>query len=235
MGFRRRPPSDNVRRVVCLGKNCRGTTTNKCGRLVQFESEQEHKLLLLFERDATVADYISQPETLRFYNADGHLCRYTPDFQAWRTDGRIEWHEVTVESRRQARGTTPPRELAAQAECGQRGWHYFVHTDQTLPSGYEYASLDFLSAFRVTSYADPASAAWWLDHLAGQGRIHPQVILAHADPDRVGWLTSVLYHLLWHDRVQMDWQRPLLWRGDFHIDARIWLPDSVASPTGRTA
>ena len=55
MAFKRRPPSDNVRRVVCLGKNFRGITTNKSGRLVQFESEQERKLILLLERDPSVA------------------------------------------------------------------------------------------------------------------------------------------------------------------------------------
>jgi hypothetical protein len=146
MAFKRKPPPGNVRRVVCLGANCRGITTTKRGRLVQFESEQERKLLLLLERDVTVADYCSQPETLTFATADGSLTRYTPDFQVWRTDGRIELHEVTLEARRQARGAPPPREVAAQALCQARGWHYLVHTDLTLPRGYEYANLDTLSA-----------------------------------------------------------------------------------------
>ena len=56
MTLRRKPPPGNVRRVVCLGQNLRGVTTNKRGRLVQFESELEHTLLLLFERDPTPAD-----------------------------------------------------------------------------------------------------------------------------------------------------------------------------------
>ena len=107
-------------------------------------------------------DYCSQPETLAFVAADGRARHYTPDFQVWRTDGRIELHEVTVEARRQAQGVPPPREVAAQLVCQQRGWRYLVHTDQTLPRGYAYANLDIFSAFRVASYADPAAVSWWL-------------------------------------------------------------------------
>jgi len=234
MAFKRNPPPGNVRRVVCVGTNCRGITTNKRGHLVQFESEQERTLILLLERDATVLDYRSQPETFTFATAAGRLGRYTPDFQVWRTNGRIEIHEVTVEARRQAQGGPPPREVAAQALCRARGWQYLVHTDQTLPRGYEYANLDTLSAFRSASYADPGGAAFWRDRLAGQGAIHPHAILRHAAAARAaGCLASCLYHLLWHDQVLMDWQRPLLWRGDFHVAARIWLPPSPMGQEGR--
>lgn len=234
MAFKRKPPPGNVRRVVCLGTNCRGVTTNKRGRLVQFESEQERKLLLLLERDVTVADYCSQPETLTFAAADGRLTRYTPDFQVWRTDGRIEIHEVTLEARRQTHLSRPLREVAALAVCQARGWRYLIHTDQTLPTGYEYANLDTLSAFRSASYADPCCAAFWHDQLAGQGAVHPHAILLRADAVReTGQLASCLYHLLWHDQVLMEWQHPLLWRGDFHASARIWLPPSSACHKGR--
>jgi len=233
MAFKRKPPPGNVRRVVGLGTNCRGITTNKRGRLVQFESHQERTLILLLERDATVRDYCSQPETFTFASVDGRRTRYTPDFQVWRIDGRIEIHEVTVEARRQAHGMLPPREVAAQALCQARGWHYLVHTDQTLPSGYAYANLDTLSAFRSASYADPRGTAFWRDQLAGQGAVHPHAILLHADAGReTGCLASCLYHLLWHDQVLMEWQRPLLWRGDFHVAARIGLP---AAPMGQEA
>lgn len=64
MSMKRKPPAGNVRRVISLGNNFRGVTTNKRGHLVQFEAEQERKLILLLERDALVVDYVSQPETL---------------------------------------------------------------------------------------------------------------------------------------------------------------------------
>jgi hypothetical protein len=219
------PPPGNVRRTVSLGNNFRGVTTNKRGRLIQFESEQERKLVLLLERDPAVADYISQPEILRFHDASGQERTYTPDFKVWCTDGQIELHEVTIERRRASRVSLQEREVAAYALCQQRGWRYIVHTDQTLPSGYEYANLDLLSTFRAQTYATPQITAWWLRQLTGQGQVHPRVMLAQAGPDlAVGDLLNGLYHLLWHSVVLMDWHQPFFWRGDFHPAACLWLP-----------
>lgn len=229
MPFKRKPPPGNARRVVSLGANCRGVTTNKRGRLVQFESEQERILILLLERDSSVLDFCSQPETLTYITADGHARHYTPDFQVWRTDGRIELHEVTLEARRLAYAGPPPREVVAQHICQQRGWRYLVHTDQTLPRGYAYANLDTLSAFRVASYADPALVSWWLQQVTAFGPTHPQVLLAnHPGAADQGRFLSTLYHLLWHGQIQMDWQRPLFWRGAVHPAACVW-PATTAS------
>jgi len=229
--MKRRPPPGNVRRVISLGHNIRGVTTNKRGHLIQFESEQEHKLVLLLERDPTVADYVSQPETFHFLDDNGRQRAYTPDFKVWRTDGQIELHEVTVEARRVARASLQQREAAAQALCLQQGWRYIVHTDQTLPSGYEYANLDFLAAFRATIYADAVMTAWWLRQLAQEKQAHPRSILDRAGSDlSAGPLLNSLYHLLWHSVIQMDWRQPFVWRSDFHPAARIWL--STADPAG---
>ncbi len=46
MSMKRKPPTGNARRVISLGNNFHGVTTNKQGHLVQFESEQERKLIL---------------------------------------------------------------------------------------------------------------------------------------------------------------------------------------------
>ena len=225
MAFRRKPPPGNARRVISLGNNFRGVTTNKRGHLVQFESEQERKLILLLERDPTVADYISQPEPFHFCGDGGRQRTYTPDFKVWRTDGQIELHEVTIEARRMARESLRQREAAARVICQQRGWRYIVHTDQTLPSGYEYANLDFLAAFRANTYASAETTTWWLAQLAGQEQVHPRSVLTQAGPDlAAGSLLNGLYHLLWHGVIQMDWHQPFIWRGDFHPAARIWLP-----------
>jgi hypothetical protein len=227
MALKRNPPPGNVRRVISLGNNHRGVTTNKQGHLVQFESEQERKLLLLLERDPTVANYVSQPETLHFQDDSGRQRTYTPDFKVWRTSGHIELHEVTVEARRQDRASLQQREAAARAICQQRGWRYLVHTDRTLPSGYEYANLDFLAAFRAHIYTNPTCTTWWLEQLAGRTRVHPRAVLVQANADSpVGVRLNCLYYLLWHDIVQMDWHRPLIWQGDFHPLAHIWLPPS---------
>lgn len=230
MAFKRKPPPGSVRRVISLGNNFRGVTTNKRGHLVQFESEQERKLLLLLERDPTVADYISQPETLRFCDTSGRQRVYTPDFKVWRTNGQIELHEVTLEARRQDRVSLQQREAAAREVCQQRGWSYFVHTDQTLPSGYEYANLCFLAAFRAHACTSAERTLWWLERLTGCERVHPRAVLTQAETGLpVGMLLNCLYHLLWHGVVQMDWHRPFIWQGDFHPAARIWLPQAPTS------
>lgn len=234
MSFKRKPPSGNVRRVVSLGANCRGVTTNKRGRVVQFESEQERVLILLLERDPSVWDFCSQPETLTSVAVDGRTHHYTPDFQVWRTDGQIEFHEVTLEARRQAHDTLPLREVVAQRICQQRGWRYLLHTDQTLPRGYEYANLDILSAFRVASYADPTLVAWWRQQVAVRGPAHPLVVLAqHAGAVDQGRFLSTLYHLLWHGQIQMDWRAPLFWRGAMHPAACIWPVTPASQPDAR--
>jgi hypothetical protein len=231
MAFKRIPPPGNVRRAISLGNNFRGVTTNKRGHLVQFESEQERKLVLLLERDPLVANYGSQPEVLHFRDTQGRARTYTPDFKVWRTDGQIELHEVTLESRRVTQESVQQQETAAQAICQQRGWRYIVHTDQTLPSGYEYVNLDWLAGFRAHTYASSEITAWWLDQLAGQGQVQPGVMLAQSRLERtVGPLLNGLYHLLWHGVIRMDWHQPFIWRGDFHPAGRIWYV--TPSPTG---
>lgn len=226
MSMKRKPPTGNVRRVISLGNNFRGVTTNKQGHLVQFESEQERKLILLLERDPLVVDYISQPETLIFSDEKGHQRRYTPDFQVWRATGQIELHEVTVQSRRESRSSLQEREIAAQIICQQRGWRYEVHTDQTLPSGFEYSNLDFLSAFRAEAHADAESASWWLGVLRGQGQVHPGWVLGQCRRDlREDILLNNLYHLLWHGKVGMNWHQPFFGQDGFHPLVRIWLPE----------
>lgn len=227
MAFTRKPPPDNVRRVVCLGRNIHGVTTNKRGHLVQFESELEHTLILLLERDPAVADYRSQPEVLHFRDATGRPRTYTPDFQVWRTDGRIEFHEVSVEARRAQRPALHQREAAAEAICHDRGWHYVLHTDRSLPSGYAYSNLSFLAAYRAHIYADATTTAWWVARLTGGAPVYLRAVLNVAAADLAvprGLLLTGLYHLLWTDVVQMDWQCPLISGSDIHPTARLWLP-----------
>src|SRR5258708_8777393 len=108
MALKRKPPEGDVRRVTSMGLNLPGVTTNKNGHTVQFESFAERILLLLFERDKTVLDYRSQPETFEFTDKDKKLRRYTPDFKVWTAHGSIEIHEVTrTETQEQLRISDP--------------------------------------------------------------------------------------------------------------------------------
>jgi hypothetical protein len=57
-----------LRFISELNKNIYSVITNKTGRTVQYESFYEFKLTLMLERDPTVLDYISQPETFEFFD-----------------------------------------------------------------------------------------------------------------------------------------------------------------------
>ncbi len=209
MGWKRRPPAGNVRRVVALGNNLRGTITNKVGRTVQYESFAERSLLLRLERDWTVSDYASQPETFVFQAPDGRIHRYTPDFMVWRITDHIEIHEVTLSSRTD-RPSQQWRMQAAEQICRGREWHYRVHTELTLPQGAELANLLALLAYRPTGYANPLVQSWLEQHLLFDV---PQEFgqLAQAIASDTGQenhqIYPSLYHELWHDRLQIDWQR----------------------------
>jgi hypothetical protein len=232
MTLKRKPPTGNVRRVASIGKNIRGVTTNKRGRLVQFESEQERKLILLLERDVTVTDYMSQPETLTYYDKEGRERRYTPDFQVWRSHGCIEIHEVTIEQRQRTHPTLSQRASAAVAICQQRGWEYHIHTEKTLPAGYEYANLDFLSPFRAQMHVHQSSVNWWLSYLARQEKSRVLAAMTQVPVGLApGILLNTLYHLLWHDQIQMDWQQPFMRQGTIHPAAAVWLPSSPLQPS----
>jgi len=109
-------------------------------------------LLVLFERDKTVLDYRSQPETFEFTDQDNKLRRYTPDFKVWRADETIEIHEVT-RTERQEQLRISEREAGARKICQERQWKYIVHTEQTLPQEPEAINLLAFLRYRLKVYA----------------------------------------------------------------------------------
>src|SRR5713101_4971639 len=76
MGLKRKPPQGNVRNVVSMGGNLCSAITNKEGETVQAESFQERNLALLFQRDKSVINYQSQPETFVFTDRNGKSRKY---------------------------------------------------------------------------------------------------------------------------------------------------------------
>lgn len=212
MSVKRKPPDGNVRRVVSTGQNMRGTITNKVGRVVQFESFAERSLLLRLDRDATVTDYISQPETFHYDDAAGHPHRYTPDFMVWRKDGTIEIHEVTM-TMRQDQPRMVLRQTMAQTICQERQWRYVVHTEQTLPSGTELANLLALYRYRPTAYAYPELTKR-ISALLGEQQSLTWLELAMAlqagSECSPAEITATLCHRLWHGTLSTDLNRLIL-------------------------
>lgn len=215
MSLKRRPPVGNVRRVTAIGQNMRGVMTNKASRVVQFESFLERSLLLRLDRDRTVRDYGSQPETFSFSDESGKQHTYTPDFIVWRHDGPVEIHEVTLTSRR-GRPASRLREAAAATICQKRSWQYLVHTEQDLPQGTELANLLALFHYRPSAYAQSAVTQATLVYLSN-GRpltIHQLAcqLVAELGLSQTIILSS-LYHLLWHNYLETDLHQAIFVQG----------------------
>jgi hypothetical protein len=219
-----KPPSGNVRRVQTNGRNLRYTLTNKVGRIVQCESQQERKLALLLERDRTVRDYGSQPETLCWQDETGKQRTYVPDFIVWRIDGRTELHEVTL-TERQPDVQQQNRQQAAHRICGDRGWRYFVHTEKTLPDETVMANLLVLYAYRSRNFAHSAvqtAAARQLQNVTLSFcqlllQLEAQLGLPHPT------LHMAVLHLLWHDILETELNHLLFRDGKLLPEIRIGL------------
>lgn len=226
MGLKRRPPEGDVRRVVSMGQNLRGVITNKTGRTVQFESFAERTLLLLFERDRTVLNYRSQPETFEFTDQEKKSRKYTPDFKVWRTDGSIEIHEVT-RTERQEQPRIRERERGAKILCQERQWKYIVHTEQKLPGPTEVTNLLALLRYRIPAYAHDAVTTSAKEYLPQNGAVQLQKCLEyvtqHLDiPEPTAF--AALCHLLWHEELSTNLQNLLIVENAFAPQAQIWLP-----------
>ncbi len=207
MTFKRKPPSGNVRRVAPIGGNLRYTVTGKTDQTVQCESFQERKLTLCFDRDPGIRTYTSQPERLRYLDAEGKTHTYTPDFMVWRVTGEIEIHEVTLTTRAAER-RMQERTAAAQAICKERGWRYIVHTEATLPQATEEANLLALARYRPTAYANLDVAhevQIRLAHASSPVLFHALLTeIAHVLQLQEALVVSALCHLLWHGALETD-------------------------------
>src|SRR5438876_9129859 len=212
MTLKRTPPTGNVRRVAPIGNNLRYAITSKDDETVQCESFQERKLTLLFDRDSTIQAYRSQPERFTFIDTRGTSHTYVPDFIVWKTTGEIEIHEVTLTSR-QDRFSIQEREKAARSICQQRGWHYVVHTEATLPQATEEANLLALYRYRPTIYANAAVTAAIRQRLNGNERKAVGILiaeLAHMLSLPTPTVISAICHLMWHRVIDTNLTSRLL-------------------------
>src|SRR5258708_37382915 len=226
MGLKRKPPEGDVRRVTSMGLNLPGVTTNKNGHTVQFESFAERILLVLFERDKTVLDYRSQPETFEFTDKDKKLRRYTPDFKVWRADGTIEIHEVT-RTERQEQPCISEREAGARNICQDRQWNDIVHTEQTLPQETEATNLLSLLRYRLKTYAHGTVIATVLEHLKQNSAMHLQSCaeyVAHQLDIAEPIVFTALCHLLWHGELCAVLEKLLIFDSAFAPGPLICLP-----------
>jgi hypothetical protein len=229
MSLRRRPPDGNVRRVRNLGKNQIGTRTNKADRIVQVESSAELLLTRQLDRDPTVLDFQSQPETFAFLDDTGKKRTYTPDFQVWRVDGSVEIHEVTLTERRSKHGALR-REAAAQRICSERGWIYIIHTPETLPGPTEAANLASLLRYRPAIYYSQTVCNAAYDRLlSGTHALLVGLIrdIAAAIALERPLVAGTLLHLLWHGDISTDPNILLFVDGTINRIVRVWREEAV--------
>lgn len=229
MGLKRKPPVGNSRRVRSTGRNLCGVITNKVGRTVQFESFAERSLLLRLDRSADVVDYLSQPEQIAYIDSSGKRRSYTPDYQVWYSNGQVSLHEVTLEQRLD-QPQIQRRHAAATAACIERGWTYHIHTETTLPQGSELANLLALWAYRATRYHDLHVTDALCTRLADEKQtLYPLVMDIHRQSGlAISQIACCLYHLLWHDVVQINWHDLLFQDGVPNPEAVLWLKGGEA-------
>lgn len=224
MSFKRKPPAGDARRVRSIGDNLRGVITNKAGRPVQFESWLERGLILRLDRDPTVLDYQSQPESFTFVDDQGKPHRYTPDFKVWRQNGVIEIHEVTV-SQRRLRPEIWRREQAARGICRARGWQYVLHTEQSLPQGSEQANLLALAGYRPAVYAHQGVRQAVYEQVAPHRPVGFAGLIQHLGRQlhlTEGVVTAALCHLLWHGELLTDFNQLLFDAGAIVTGVQVW-------------
>lgn len=225
--MKRRPPQDNVRRVRHINGNIRSTFTSKTNRIIQCESDNEFLFALLLDRDPTVVDYISQPDTIQIVDKQGRKRTYTPDYKVWRANGQIEMHEVTVTQRREARPSLRAREEAATSVYKTYGWHYLVHTELDLPQGAEQANLRHLFGFRAASYAKPTVQAMISDLLDVEQSVSFQElrqILCNQLNIQISLVSGALLHLLWHHHLDADMGKLFFVNGQPAHTFSVWKP-----------
>lgn len=224
MSLRRKPPAGTVQRPRIKGLNIRGQMTNKANRIVGFESESEHLLLLRLDRDPLVRDYATRLERITYRNEHGILQMLIPDMLVWRTSGTIELHVITTA--RDSQQTTAGQSVAAtQGVCHQRSWQYISHVRGDLSNKTEFANLQALFLYRPAAYAQPsigdalenalANNSCTLLDLIEQVRVRTKLA-----PSIV---RGAICHLIWHGKLGIDLAQLLIVRGVIAPSATIWL------------
>ncbi len=230
--MRRKPPEGSVRRPQFKGNNLRGAFTSKTGRSVQFESEAEHALILRLDRDPSVREYGTWPETYHIHDPEvpGKPHSYTPQCMVWRYDGAVEIHRVVRldqwSQTGQALGDVLGPHLSAT-----HGWHYITHRAEELTAETPYANLLALVRYRPTGYAQPPVTYFVQEQLhVGQDYLFHMLvadIVAALDlsPPLV---IAALCHLLWHSVLETNLNHLLFLFGT--IDSRVLLRLPSTSP-----
>ena len=232
MPFKTNPPDDSGRNFESKGQNSRGTIVSKSLRSVQFEYIREKKLIYILDRDATVRDYVSQPELIQYFNNRGKLKDYWPDFKVERTDGSMELHQVMKRTHR-LEPDMQERERVMHELCARRGWRYKVHEAEKLMSDTEYANLSALYCYRAQMHANSDVERAVTARLAG-GKQLPIDDLSQAIASEVGitqgHAVAAFYRMLWYGNLCVNLtNRLIIVFAHVAPGILVWLPETNSS------
>ncbi|MFI5761987.1 TnsA-like heteromeric transposase endonuclease subunit [Streptomyces sp. NPDC051563] len=172
----------------------------KWGDFADYESVLESKWLMLLDFDPQVTAFVTQPLEFDAIDARG-AWRHTPDVFARRRDGSVLLLDVKNPELRNDPKVLLQEERTRRV-CERLGWDYAMVSE---PSRQRWVNVDLLSSARRPL------------HLGAD--LVPRLLELAREPVEIGELMrfmefpdlarGVLYHLMWHQRIVTDLDRPL--------------------------
>ncbi len=119
--------------------------SRKNGRLIQYESLLEQRMIRLMEADKHIVKYTDQPKAKEWCDGSSRTRCSTFDFEYVADDGAVTIVEVKPWSRVQKKGLL--EEFAfARFELGKQGYNFELWTDRELYAGVRLANAEILSS-----------------------------------------------------------------------------------------
>lgn len=132
--------------------------SRKTGRMVHWESLLERDAALLFEFSPGVISFREQPCKI-FYNLDGRIRRYTPDFEITLTNGEILIVEVKPAVRLQ-RSEEKHRFSRITQYFSERGYRFILLTDEMIRQPILLRNLRILCRYRRENFSEFERRCW---------------------------------------------------------------------------
>lgn len=140
-------PSNASRNVVTGSRdNFTGYfPSRKNGKLIQYESLLEQRMVRLMEADRNIIKYTDQPDAMEWLDGSYRKRRSTFDFEYRSVDGSKTIVEVKPWARVLKKGLL--EEFAfARFELGRQGYNFELWTDRELNAGVRLANAEILSS-----------------------------------------------------------------------------------------
>ncbi|MFF0157243.1 TnsA-like heteromeric transposase endonuclease subunit [Streptomyces sp. NPDC005263] len=172
----------------------------KRGDFADYESVLESKWLTLLDFDPQVTAFVTQPLEVDAIDARG-AWQHTPDVFVRHRDGSALLLDVKNPELRDDPDVLLQEERTRRT-CERLGWDYAMVSE---PSGQRWVNVDLLSSARRPLHLGADLAPRLLD-LAREPVEIGELMRFMEYPDLA---RGVLYHLMWHQRIVTDLDRPL--------------------------